>query len=203
MKKLNLIYLTIFIGWALILISYFVNNDHLNLTVEAFFLITLGSGFIIMVALPLCYWLFYPTSKTYTVFKGFHFSGIRFKPFLRKKVMEAEVTFHSHCKYYEKGNNQLNEQVNKLFGFGALVHKKNSHRIGWRYDKETDLIKLYTYNYVNGERFINEFDSCKIEQKKRIKLESPDYYWLGFYKFLYFGGKAKAPHKIRITINFK
>lgn len=199
MKKKTLI----FIGWALIIGSYFWQNDTYNMTVELAFAIVLGSAVVSLIFYPIYRWFFSPVSKTYTIKKGRHYSGFRLKPFFRCDSLEADVTFHDSCRYYEKGNNQLNEQVNKLFGFGAFLHHKNSHRIGWRYDKESGLIRLYTYNYFQGERFIREFDSCKIGQRKRIVCQSGKPYYFGFYLWPHFGGKAPAKQDTKITINFK
>jgi hypothetical protein len=96
----------------------------------------------------------------------------------------------------------MTEQINKLCGFGAILHHRNSIRIGWRYDPINDVIKLYTYEYRNGERIVNPLDEVKINQTKKIKLKSKKVYWFGCYRFPYFGGKAPAPHDMKIKLSF-
>lgn len=139
--------------------------------------------------------------KTYTIKKGRHYSGFRFRPFIKCKDITVAVKFTDSCRYL--GNTvQMSEQVNKLCGFGAILHHRNSLRIGWRYDPIADKVLLYTYEYKNKERTIQRFDEVRINQTKRIKIKSKKAYWFGKYLYPYFGGKAPAPHDMEIKICF-
>lgn len=139
--------------------------------------------------------------KTYIIKKGKHYSGFRFRPFIRCKEITVAVKFTDSCRYL--GNTvQMTEQINKLCGFGAILHHMNSIRIGWRYDPINDVIKLYTYEYRNKERIIEPFDEVRINQTKKIKLKSKKVYWFGKYLLPYYGGKAAAPHQIKIKLSF-
>jgi len=188
---------------ALIIGSYFIVNEYYEIGVTLYYAIMLSAVTVIGAFIPLYLWLFTPVPKTYRVKKGNHYSGFRFKPFFKRKKLEADVVFHPSCRYYEEGNDQLNTQINKLFGFGSILHQHNSHRMGWRYDKINDKIILVEYIYKEGERVLKTFETVRINEKTRIVLESDKPYYFGVYRWLFFGGTAKAPHDIAVTINFK
>jgi len=133
--------------------------------------------------------------------KGNHYSGFRFRPFIRMKELKAWVCFTDSCRYYTD-DIQLTEQVNKLFGYGAILHHRRSYRIGWRYNQEKDIIDLFEYFYIKGEPHIKKFDSMKIGQTKKLKVKSKKYVWFGVYRWPYFGGKEPAPKNITIKMLF-
>lgn len=140
--------------------------------------------------------------KSYKIKKGQHYSGFRFRPFIKRKSITVAVEFTDSCRYI--GNTlQMTEQINKLCGFGAILHHRNSIRIGWRYDPIKDIVKLYIYEYRKGERLEPKlFDIARIGQVKKLKLKSKKVYWFGKYLFPYFGGKSPAPHDIKIKLSF-
>jgi len=139
--------------------------------------------------------------KEFLVKKGRHYSGFRFRPFIRCKSITVAFKFTDSCRYL--GNTiQMTEQINKLCGFGAILHHRNSIRIGWRYDPINDHILLYTYEYKKGVRIVDKFDKVKIGQTKKLKLKSKKVYWFGCYRFPYFGGKSPAPHDMKINLSF-
>ena len=139
--------------------------------------------------------------KEYRIKKGKHYSGFRFRPFIRKSEMTVIVNFDESCRYL--GNTiQMTEQINKLCGFGSILHHRNSIRIGWRYCPFNDHILLYTYEYKKGVRIIDKFDKVRIGQTKKLKLKSKRVYWLGCYRFPFFGGKAPAPNNLKINLSF-
>lgn len=137
--------------------------------------------------------------KNYTVKKGHHYSGFRFVPFIRMKELSAYVCFTDSCRYHTE-DVQLREQINKLFGFGSIFHHRKSFRIGWRYNPNKDLIELYEYFYVKGERYYQKIDSMRIGQTKKLKVKSKKYIWFGVNLWPYFGGKAKAPKNITVKM---
>tara|TARA_Y100001938_G_scaffold143057_1_gene215243 strand:- start:3379 stop:3813 length:435 start_codon:yes stop_codon:yes gene_type:complete len=139
--------------------------------------------------------------KTYLIKKGKHYSGFRFIPFFRCREITIIFKFTDSCRY-EYNNPQLTEQINKLFGFGALWHHRSSVRIGWRYSPKKDNIKLYTYKYIQGVRFEKHFDTVKIGQYNKLRIKAHRSYWLGKFLFPYFGGKEPAPHDIKILLDF-
>lgn len=139
--------------------------------------------------------------KTYLVKEGKHFSGFRFRPFIRMNELKAWVCFTDSCRYLTD-DIQLKEQVNKLFGFGSILHHRRSFRIGWRYNAEKDIIELFEYFYVKGERHIKKFDTMKIGQTKKLKVKSDKPVWFGVRLWLYFGGKSPAPKNIYVKMLF-
>lgn len=202
MKKLTLNYLFIGLGFTLILLGWFISSVYYEVAVNLYFAIVLLSMVVLTVFIPLIRWLFCNVSKTYTIKKGGHYSGFRFKPFIKKSSQSVDVTFHEGCNTYEKGNDQLNEQINKLFGFGDILHHNNSNRIGWRYNNLTKKIDLFNYMYDFGELKVVGIGDVLIGQKIRIDLKSPTY-WFGVNRFPYFGGKSVAPNDIKITLTYK
>lgn len=139
--------------------------------------------------------------KTYKIKKGSHYSGYRFFPFFKKKELSSYVCFTDSCRYVSN-DNQLTEQINKLFGFGSFFHHRRSYRIGWNYNRLNDEIDLYDYFYYRGERFSYKTGSMKIGEVKKLTIKSTFNVWLGVYLFPYFGGKVPAPHDIDIKLEF-
>tara|TARA_Y100000004_G_scaffold102655_1_gene115178 strand:- start:2034 stop:2468 length:435 start_codon:yes stop_codon:yes gene_type:complete len=139
--------------------------------------------------------------KTYSIKKNKHYSGFRFRPFFRCREITILFKFTDSCRYVTD-DPQLSEQINKLVGFGALWHHRNSIRIGWRYSKSKDKIKLYTYEYIEGVCIRNHFDTVCINQINKLRLKAHRTYWLGRFLFPYFGGKTPAPHNIKILLDF-
>ena len=139
--------------------------------------------------------------KTYKIRRGKHYSGFRFIPFYKRSSLTAYVCFTDSCRYYTI-DNQLKEQVNKLFGFGSINHHKRSYRIGWRYNASKDMIDLFEYKYEHGYRTIFKFDSIRIGQTKKITVFSRKYIYWGKFLYPYFGGKAPAPHDMEIKLLF-
>lgn len=203
MKKIYAIYLFTFLIWGGVLFGWFINSDTYDNVFSVVLALILGVAFGTLAFGSLYLWLFTPVPKTYTIKKGKHYSGFRFKPFFRCKELEADVTFHDSCRYYEKDNTQLNHQINKLFGFGSINHHNNSNRLGWKYDHSNDRIQVLSYDYVDGLLITNHICYVGLREKIRLKIQSNDTYYLGKYLFPYFGGKAKSPHDIKISIYFK
>ena len=139
--------------------------------------------------------------KEYTIKKGKHFSGFRYRPFIKRKEVEVAFMFTDSCRYL--GNTvQMSEQINKLCGFGSIFHHKNSIRIGWRYSPINDVVKLYKYEYKDGERTVEVFDEVRINSVKSLKIKSKKAYWFGCYRFPYFGGKSPTPHEMKIKLSY-
>lgn len=129
------------------------------------------------------------------------------------------VKFTSSCRYDLGGEDQ--NDWNKLYGFcrGILGIHKNSARVVWRYNKDTNMIELGMYRYISGERVLpQKILSVKIDEEVVIKFsgislniitksgsewifEKPMFeygkgilYGCGFY----FGGNRRAPHDVTI-----
>lgn len=138
----------------------------------------------------------------YIIKKGSHYSGFSFKPFFRCNKIEVEVEFTESCRYYSP-DAQLTEQINKLVGFGCLVHHYSSVRIGWRYNIVSRKIDLFRYEYQKGKRLPSTLiGSAEIGKKETLILESENTYYFGIYLKPYFGGKAPAPHTMEIMMGF-
>lgn len=158
----------------------------------------------------------------WTIFKGFHISTFLPKFYFLNKREEIEetykITFNESCRY------TINEKscVNKLFGycFGLFQVHKNSVRFGWTYSEENDKVIIWIYTYQESK--LNKFKiyECEISGKEyefsiktSIKRQETFFYINGIevYKTnvniyskiiatlgFYFGGKTRAPHKIKI-----
>ena len=160
--------------------------------------------------------------KTYTIPKFCHYSNFFPKFYCLNKPqikLTWKVKFTESCKY------EINEKscVNKLFGFcfGLGVHK-NSLRFGWTYNKETNNIFIWHYDYSKGRLMKLKLYSCDINEEHEYKVilrkQNNDYIGglvidgneesaMRFEnitsKFIttlgpYFGGETRAPHKIII-----
>ena len=139
--------------------------------------------------------------KEYVIKKGKHYSGFRFRPFIKCKEITVAVKFTDSCRYL--GNTvEMSEQLNKLVGFGSIFHHKNSIRIAWRYNPIKDKVELFIYEYLRGERMESQFDEMRIGQTKKLRLKSRKAYWFGKFLFFYFGGKYPAPHDMKIKLSF-
>ena len=136
--------------------------------------------------------------KTFTIKKGCHYSGFRFRPFIYKRSMSADVVFTPSCRY--DGSYQLETQINKLFGFGSINHHNNSHRLGWRYSEDLDRVLIFEYFYIKGDRYENQILKVCIGQNVRLKLKYHKGYWFGKKLFPYFGGKEPAQKDLKIKI---
>lgn len=159
----------------------------------------------------------------YKIKKGRHYSNFMpsFKC-LKDLVYSESFIFTDSCKY------DIDEKscVNKLFGFcfGFGVHK-NSIRFGWTYNRELDLIEIWSYVYLDGKLTKNIIFSCKTNETHYYEILinqiSKDEYnvfliidsevrkrqYFNVNKFFitslgpYFGGKTRAPHDIEIKYN--
>ena len=109
---------------------------------------------------------------------------------------------------------------NKLIGFSEdSHHHKNSLRVAWRStDKQ---IRFALYAYVDGQRVIKEFTARhRLESRVTVSMfrEGDKYHVIlngeqltvdaalgrdySYSLFPYFGGEAKAPHRIRFVFTF-
>ena len=195
-KEKLFIYIGVGIGMVLIPVSWIIDSPILEeITIGyyiAFFSVILNQ----MIVGPLYNNIFGLKDKKYTIKKGDHYSGHRFKPFFRKRKQTVEVLFNESCKYHGT------EQVNKLFGFGSMFVHKNSHRIGWRFNLASDSIELFTYKYVKKVRTIEHLRFVDINKKETIELKSDKAYYLGAHYFPYFGGTVTATHDVVISIKY-
>lgn len=149
-----------------------------------------------------------------TIKKGTH-SPLRLPCVTTDPEVRYHVTFMPSCRYdigAEQGD------INKLFGIGYLPHHHdNSVRIGWRYEKESDMIELLAYWYDNGVRHWESIGFVAIGQKIACgvsKVEDIHEVEANFRKarvpvrprpvaYLlrpYFGGNMTAPHDIQIEM---
>ncbi len=133
--------------------------------------------------------------------------------------------FDDSCRYRLNDNDQYDWNKLKGYCFGILGIHKDSARIVWRYNPDTDKIELGYYIYKNGNLTHNMICSVSIGDAVLLKIEI----WLGesigcyFHlkgvtiteefdksKFifgcgLYFGGNRRSPKTMKIkqyNLNF-
>lgn len=137
-------------------------------------------------------------------------------------IISRMVQFDYDCRYDLKSLDQLD--INKLFGVGFFPnHHRNSARVGWRYNRETERIDLFTYVYHNGRRLYEYLCDVKLGETFRatITLEGKGYgfiiqrenktavhrfvrgnpSFIGYKLGAWFGGNRPAPHKMHIWIS--
>lgn len=161
--------------------------------------------------------------RTYTIRKNCHYSRFPFPiPHVGIKSYGAVAIFWDNCWYPLDTNKE--QGLNKLCGFTYGSVHKNSFRIGWQPDfLKPGTINLYYYQYINGKRKngylcsintgvafdilihvgynyvaygIDDNIPAKIVFKDTISKK-----W-GVGCFPYFGGNSKAPHKMKIELDY-
>lgn len=160
-----------------------------------------------------------PKFKNYVIKEGKHYSGLRIRPFFdKKKKICYEVVFNESCLYGFGDEDEF--AINKLFGFSAGLHHKNSARFGWRADGNE--IEISSYCYKNKKRNIKTIRNVEIDKIYIFSIENAgtnyefkimtdlgniigyagisklDTVKFGYELFPYFGGDKTAPHKIEI-----
>lgn len=86
---------------------------------------------------------------------GKHYTWDRISTKFNKDVLVGKFILDSSCEYELEENVG---QINKLVGFGARFHHKNSIRIGWNWDKNK--YNLFAYYYSDGEINSKYITSC-------------------------------------------
>lgn len=178
----------------------------------------------------------------YKIEKYCHYtSTVSVNFWLKKKSFSWYVKFDETARYPSLGKDD--GDINKLIGicllpwwyvlitpivgilaaaFTDAMHK-DSLRFGWRYNRETDEIELYSYCYHNSERAVQYLTSVKIGEWFNVNIDksySVASLWVVtsnimsriYHKALpknktlavlarpYFGGNKPAPNDITITI---
>ncbi len=194
MKKTTLIYVSIAIGWLIVLSSYFYYSGIIEsfgiLYFIAFFMFAVG----VLIIYPLYSLFFVVRNGRYYIQKGKHYAkGFNAKFFIYKK----EITFEYRISGGAVQNDR--EQKNKIFGITSILHRKRSHRLAFYSDSDSNVF-VCEYVYINGERIILNRKPYKIGewQTHTIKLKEP--IWFGRYHFPYHGGRIKSKYNYFIDL---
>ena len=198
MKATTAIFGTIALGFALIIASYFTDNDTFYYFSLGIFLSGFAAILIGKLILPLFYWLLFPYSGTYKVKTLRHYSGFRFKTFYKQKDINLKVKFYNSCWY---DISVWGNHINKLYGFGDFNIHNNSDRIGWRPSIKKNYIDLFIYKYVDGKRIITFSKTIKTLDYYKINLQTPEYKF-GRHSFFYYGGEPVAHQDMVCDIVF-
>lgn len=154
----------------------------------------------------------------YTVRKGKHSSGCRFRPYWSRTRARAIVQFTPSCRY------DLDySQINKVFGLSWGLFGRDSARFGWKsLGNDSDMIQLWAYMHEGGEIQrgkgranvpINTDVELVIDRMGRDVLftvngtvmahymfdKAPPRY--GWRQWFYFGGRVPAPHNVSILMD--
>jgi hypothetical protein len=134
-------------------------------------------------------------------------------------MLAYKVIFHENTLYNDTSVDKLD--VNKLFGYSEMNHKKNSARFGW--NCLNGKINIYAYCYVDGVRVIkfigviktNKTYNMILKETKtkyvfsvisedsvfnRIDVIKTKNHWFGYNLWPYFGGNKTAPHDMNIEL---
>ncbi len=173
--------------------------------------------------------------------KGHHNNPGILVPYFGRKFHIVLFKFSESCKY--NLNNENQSAINKLWGYSFIGHcpyqnfehelpnsfgkrlrwifgaiHKNSFRLGWNYNNETDKFQIFAYWYNNGIRGGYKLQDCNVNEEVRITLNN-DYHnnhilitglWtikfnfpklkIGMHHDLWFGGKEPAPHNMEMEL---
>lgn len=101
----------------------------------------------------------------YQINKGSHFSNNLLHKILSffnyKDRMSCYITFNETSLYEE----ELDTNINKLFGFSIGFHRRNSYRFGWKCINGK--IHIYSYSYVKGVKIVKEIMIVNINEEYR------------------------------------
>jgi hypothetical protein len=105
--------------------------------------------------------------------------------FRKRRSFRKAVVFHPSCRYHIEGIDYFD--INKLWGVGFFCggHHVDSARFGWRYSRNIDMISLYAYAYVDGERIAHHITDVPLGREVETDLTLA----LGSYWF-----EVKNPH---------
>ncbi len=155
--------------------------------------------------------------KTFTIKKGNHRSGYRYKANCNNHI-EFKVIFNESAIY--KTEDPLNQaDVNKLYGVSdcGKNHMEYSMRFGWRYYK--DKLQILWFKHEAGKFTFDVITSIELNKPYTCTLDifEDEYivsvggittivsrpcsdYKKRYYLYPYFGGDEVAPHTIKIKI---
>jgi hypothetical protein len=162
---------------------------------------------------------------TLTVKKGHHYSQWwkTFAIWFNKTEVKRVFFFRPDCKYDLLSDDQADH--NKLFGIGYFWNKKESARIGWRWDPDLLRFILSGYAHVNGQILFEDFCEVIAHQTLQGIIRVLPYHYefevltedgsvqlgrttirkthrkkLSYAMGFYFGGNRTAPHDMSIDI---
>ena len=119
--------------------------------------------------------------KRKIILKGFHRPLSIIPPFMRSVVKPGKnkidmrtYIFTDSCRYRLDGGDQFD--WNKLYGYcyGMDGIHKNSGRIVWRYNPNTDKIELAAYCYDNDIRVYQLLGEVNIDEQILVSVEVMD-----------------------------
>ena len=141
--------------------------------------------------------------KKYTIKKGRHYSGYRFRPILFPRSVSFEFMFTEESKYQSEPHTKLREQWLKLAGIALDPFGRNSARVAWRYNSDTDTFEMCQYLHLNGSFKVLHHTIRTIPINTRTDILLYNYFGLiGYRQFPHFGGKAAAPNDVSIHLKF-
>lgn len=123
-----------------------------------------------------------------------------------KEEVHVKVFFHQSCTAKTIGPSGWN----KLVGLSThLDPHKNSARWAWRYDQETEMIKLASYMWINGEkptpeRYINDYWKILTMESESLgaKASVPKLGEGFFISGLWFGGRGTPDQDLQVSYIF-
>lgn len=162
--------------------------------------------------------------KTYTIKRGKHSSGLRFRPHFGRREFSIDVRFGAGTEVSVPGPDW--KDWSKLFGLSFFAHQHNSVRICWRANPEhSSPIELAPYFYVRGKRITMD-PVMRVDPGELVCINAwedangwsfyfayrgllvpvftdirPRHACLGYYLWPWFGGTSTAPVDMKIEMD--
>ena len=112
---------------------------------------------------------------------GSHYCKLHYNPIIAPNGIEFTFRFSDRSMYYSKKGTYLRGAVNKLCGLSFDPIGRNSARLGWRYNYDTDFFEVIAYFHINGKFYYNEKNLVNIKRGeawtchiKRTKISGKD-----------------------------
>lgn len=164
--------------------------------------------------------LFQVWSQDFLIPKGSHYSSPMKVDLFRGESLKFKAYFNESAKYIHDDEDQLD--VNKLFGTSDCgnLHKENSARFGWRWNKNR--LEILGFTHVGGVFSFELIGSAELHRSHNFEISLSDdkssyiFNFNGMKKTMprgcqdpqmkgyklkpYFGGNKSAPHDILIKI---
>ena len=108
--------------------------------------------------------------QIYTIKKGQHYSNYLPKMCYGKTSLAVRFKFMDGCWFPLEVQDDY--AINKLLGWSAGLHHRNSIRCGWTPNPTPGLIDLFFYLYINGTRKEQKFATVELGLEYDLRIDT-------------------------------